>query len=284
MTTNDLISDLATEAYKLKEMGNGTNIVSSSEYLLPKNDGMLFSSEPISNAASHNALSSSSLASSSISPPTSQSNNISQNNGKNIIHANDKPVASARGVHSEKYASRRDHHHPQDNSYSPDRKGTVLTRENVNDHNHMNSDFTTRHPSEGNKSMYAYNKERHTDAKQRNNIKDVAVTEQSDIDLDQTTMIGSALDLDSLSGDEDQNNRHIRNAQDYNTCDENNFVTTKASSLSEQCKTAGISTIYQDNRVRNSNINSAKQTIISGNNKTYYQAPNHQKSFDPSEV
>ena len=227
---------------------------------------------------------SSSLASSSISPPTSQSNNISQNNGKNIIHANDKPVASARGVHSEKYASRRDHHHPQDNSYSPDRKGTVLTRENVNDHNHMNSDFTTRHPSEGNKSMYAYNKERHTDAKQRNNIKDVAVTEQSDIDLDQTTMIGSALDLDSLSGDEDQNNRHIRNAQDYNTCDENNFVTTKASSLSEQCKTAGISTIYQDNRVRNSNINSAKQTIISGNNKTYYQAPNHQKSFDPSEV
>ena len=274
---------MSTEAYKLKEMGNGTNIVSSSEYLLPKNDRMLFSSEPISNAASHNALSSSSLASSSISPPTSQSNNISQNPSKNILHAHDNSAVSARGVHSEIFTSGKDHP-PHEDSHSSDRKGKVLTRENVNDHNHMNSGFTTRHPSEGSKSMYAYNKEHHTDAKQRNNIKDVAVREHSEIDLDQTTMIGSALDLDSLSGDEGQNNRHIRNAQDSNTCDENNFVTTKASSLSEQCKTAGISTIYQDNRTRNSNINSANQTIISGSNKTYYQPPNHQKSFDPSEV
>ena len=280
---NSLFPDLATDTYKLNEMGNGTNIVSSSEYLLPKNDGMLFSSEPISNIASHNAVSSSSLASTSINQPTSQSNNISQNNSRNILHTNEKPVVSSRGVQGEKYLSKRDLN-PKDNSHSQERNGKVLTRENVNDHNNMNSEFTARSTSEENRHMYEYNTERHIDSKHTNSKKDVAVTDQSEIDLDQTTMIGSALDLDSLSGDEDQTNRHISNAQDSNNCDENNFVTTKASSLSEQCKTAGISTIYQDNRMRPSNINSTKQTVISGNNKTYYQAPNHQKSFDPSEV
>ena len=83
-------------------------------------------------------------------------------------------------------------------------------------------------------------------------------------------MIGSALDLDSLSGEEDQNSKHINNAQDSNNCDESNFVTTKASSLSEQCKTAGISTIYQDNdRRKSGKAHSTRSSGISGTGKMY---------------
>ena len=262
-------------------MGNGNNIVSSSEYLLPKNE-LLYSSEPMSNAVSQNALSSSSLASSSLSPPTSQSNNLSQNNSTNYIQTYEASGIPERRIHGDKFAYKREPNPPKSN-FVKEPAGTVLTRENVNDHNHLNSKFSSNRPTDS-KSSYGYSKERLNNSKHSNGNKDTAVTENSEIDLDQTTMIGSALDLDSLSGDEDQNNKHINNARDSNTCDESNFVTTKASSLSEQCKTAGISAIYQDNdRTKSSKINSARNSAIPGNIKKYYQPPN-QKPFDPSAV
>ena len=248
--------------YKLKEMGNGHNIVSSSEYLLPKND-VQFVSEPVSNAVSQNALSSSSLASSSLSPPTSQSNNISQNNSTNYIESYEVSGIPNKGVQSGTNL-------PKDNSIKGN-NATVLTRENVNDHNHLNSKFTS-------------NRKHLSNSKLSNGNKDPNIIENNELDLDQTTMIGSALDLDSLSGEEDQNSKHINNAQDSNNCDESNFVTTKASSLSEQCKTAGISTIYQDNdRRKSGKAHSTRSSGISGTGKMYYQPPNQNK-YDPSAV
>ena len=265
-------------------MGNGHNIVSSSEYLLPKNDTqykiMQLASEPISTSASQNALPSS-LASSSMSPPLSQSNILSQNYKTNYKHANENPGIPVRGIQEDKYAISRESNPHLGKGHSPERKGQGLTRENVNDHNHLNS--TSKHQSQANKNTYISNKERQIDVKHSNGNKEASLTDKNGLDLDQTTMIGSALDLDSLSGDDDQN-KHINNAQDFNTCDENNFVTTKASSISEQCKTAGISAIYHDKTTRTSNIKSTRQSIISENSETYYQAPNYQKSFDPSAV
>lgn len=269
--------DVSNDAYKLKEMGNGHNIVSSSEHLLPKND-VQYASDPISNAVCQNALSTSSLASSSLSPPTSQSNNISQNNSTNYIQTYEASAIPNRGVQDNDIASQGNYNH---NDHSTN--GTVLTRENVNDHNHQNSKFSSNRHTDG-KGVYGYNKSRSTNSKYSNGNKDTNIADNGELDLDQTTMIGSALDLDSLSGEEDQNSRHINNAQDLNNCDENNFVTTKASSLSEQCKTAGISTIYQDNdRRKSSKFLSTRNSEISGNNKMYYQ-PSNQKNFDPSAV
>ena len=274
---NFQIIDLSNDTYKLKEMGNGHNIVSSSEYLLPKND-VQYASDPISNAMSQNALSSSSLASSSLSPPTSQSNNISQNNSTNCIQTYEASAIPNRGVQDNDISSKGNYNH---NDHST--KGTVLTRENVNDHNHLNSKFSSNRHTDG-KGVYGYNKSRLPNSKYSNGNKDTNIADNGELDLDQTTMIGSALDLDSLSGEEDQNSRHINNAQDSNNCDENNFVTTKASSLSEQCKTAGISTIYQDNdRRKSSKLVSTRNSEISGNSKMYYQ-PSNQKNFDPSAV
>jgi len=272
---------LPNNTYKLKEMGNGHNMVSSSEYLLPKND-VQFVSEPINSAVSQNALSSSSLASSSLSPPTSQSNNISQNNSTNYIQSYELSGIPDKGMQGGMSAFQGESNMPKDNSIKGN-KATVLTRENVNDHNHLNSKYTQNRPSEG-KALYSYNKERLTNTKLSNGNRDTTITENSELDLDQTTMIGSALDLDSLSGEEDQNSKHINNAQDPNNCDESSFVTTKASSLSDQCKTAGISTIYQDNdRRKSAKVHSSRNSGISGTGKMYYQ-PSNQNNFDPSAV
>ena len=272
---------MAKDAYKLNDINNTNNLVSSSEYLLPKSEGLLIPPEALSTATSQDIVSSS-INPSSLSPHISKSNHISQNIGTNHRNVSEDNGVQQRGHHANKYASDRESKASLVNGHSPKKREQGLTRENVNDHNHINSrDFTKETSSEVGKSSYMYKKARQGNQKHSSG-KDITISE-NEVDLDQTTMIGSALDLDSLSDEEHGNNKHIISAQNSNNCDENAFVTTKASSVSEQCKTAGISSIYQEKRMR-TNINSTRQSIVSGNNETYFQAPNRQKSFDPSAV
>lgn len=254
---------------------------------------MVSSDTTISATNGTNLISSSSaLTSTSTSPPSSQSNNFSQDNGTETMQASEYPTQTATAVSSEnKYMYTREANSSKSISQSA-RGGSVLTRQNVNDHNSLNSpakEASSKYLSEGGSVNNKYDRKRSRDGKHDIvvNREEVSykVSENNDIDLDQTTMIGSALDLDSLSGDEERGNRHILKTQDFNGYEESNFVTTKASSVSEQCKTAGISSLYQGTGARNSNATSARHmTAQSATSNAYYQRPNNPNNFDPSAV
>ena len=262
----------------MNSVGNSQNVISSSEYLLPKNDGQLFPTNRISAAEVQNPL-----TSTSINHPAAQSNNLSHND-TNIVQASENLGIMSKGA---QHMYVKEPNPAKDISSTESGGRNVLTRENVNDHNNLNSNDKTRpldYISNGTKSTYVQDKKCSADGKRVTVSDEYKVFENNEIDLDQTTMIGSALDLDSLSGDKEQNNLHIIKQQDYNACDENSFVTTKACTISEQCKTAGISAIHPEKRTRNSNRNSTKQSVLGGSSNTYYQSSNPGNSFDPSAV
>ena len=176
-------------------------------------------SEALSTATSQDIVSSS-INPSSLSPHTSKSNPLSQNISNNHRNVFEDNGIQQRGHNDNKYASDRESKVSLVNGHSPQKREQGLTRENVNDHNHINSrEFTKETSVEVGKSSYMYKKARQGNQKHSSG-KDIAISE-TEVDLDQTTMIGSALDLDSLSDEEHGNNKHIISAQNSNNCDEN---------------------------------------------------------------